>query len=47
MINSSKTSDRHELLFNLSDKAHKARMINMLPFQILAVTMHGEIYDLL
>ena len=46
MIYSSKTSDRHELLFNLSDKAHKARMINMLPFQILAVTMHGEIYDL-
>ena len=46
VIYSSKTSDRHELLFNLSDKAHKARMINMLPFQILGVTMHGEIYDL-
>ena len=39
----SKTSDRHRLLQNLSDKINLEEVINMLLYHILAGTIHGKI----
>ena len=39
----SKTSDPQGLLTNLLDKINLKIVINMLFYQILAVTIHGEI----
>ena len=39
----SKTSDPHSLLLNLSDKVNLKKVINMLLYQTLALTIHGKI----
>ena len=39
----SKTSDPHRLLLNLSAKIDLKRSDNMLLYQILAYTIHGKI----
>ena len=39
----SKTSDRHRLLLNLSDKINLKRSDKLLLYQILAFAIHGKI----
>ena len=38
-----KTSDRHRLLLNLTDKINLKKVINMLLYQILAYIIHRKI----
>ena len=38
----SKTSDPHRLLINLTIKQTSEEKINVLLYQILAITIHGE-----
>ena len=39
----SKTSDFHRLLLDLTDKTNLNEVINMLPEQTFAFTIHGKI----
>ena len=39
-----KTSDPHRLMLNFTNKKIWKEVINMLPYQILAFTVHGKIY---
>ena len=39
----SKTSGPHRLLHNLTDKINLKKKINILLYQILAFTIHGQI----
>ena len=39
----SKTSDPHRLLLNLSDKMKFKKLVNMLLYQTLSFTIHGKV----
>ena len=39
----SKTSDPHRLLLNLSDKMKFKKLVNMFLYQTLSFTIHGKV----